>query len=64
MFAEKGSDLIRSIEEMRDDFVSKFFFEMKYLPLSNLRDRVEFNFAIAIFRQKKYSFSLNKIIVL
>ena len=50
MFCEKRSQLIDAIEKIKDDWISKTFFQMKYFPLSSLRDRVEFNLVIALFR--------------
>eukprot|EP00597_Dinobryon_sp_UTEXLB2267_P015777 CAMPEP_0170113682 /NCGR_PEP_ID=MMETSP0020_2-20130122/10103_1 /TAXON_ID=98059 /ORGANISM="Dinobryon sp., Strain UTEXLB2267" /LENGTH=1358 /DNA_ID=CAMNT_0010340223 /DNA_START=228 /DNA_END=4304 /DNA_ORIENTATION=+ len=50
MFSEKRSELISSISDMKDQPLIRYLFQFNYLPLSNLRDRVEFNLAIAIFR--------------
>lgn len=52
IFAQSTKSLLEAVEVMHTNKILKFFFELKYIPLSSLRDRVEYNLIHTIFSSK------------
>ena len=52
IFAQTTHSLLAVVEAMNSDKIRKFFFELKYIPLSSIRDRVEFHLLHTIFSSK------------
>eukprot|EP01038_Epipyxis_sp_PR26KG_P013028 gene13028-17460_t len=50
MFCEKTENLIKSVKMLEDEPTKKFLFSFNYLPLSNIRERVEFTLAHSLFK--------------
>jgi hypothetical protein len=49
LFAESTASVIAAVEETYQSRIGKFLFQLKYLPLSSVRDRVEFSVIHTIF---------------
>ena len=49
LFAETTQNILADVEETCRNWFGKFFFQLKYLPLSAVRDRLEFNLIHTIF---------------
>ena len=52
MFCEETSDLVDKVEAVQNNCWSRRMFNLKFLPLSNVRDRVEFSLIHSLFTSR------------